>query len=200
MEREVVLRTARLVVTTWDAADLDDLHRMHSDAATMRFIGGRPETRAESEARLARYLDEQSTRGWTKWRVVTTDGHFVGRAGYGAYEEDRDLGYTLARRWWGKGLATEVSLALVDWHREHPALRTSESGGAMDLWGFADIDNVASVRVLAKAGLRFVETRQAFGAPCAFFRLEDRTGVAGRDGSTAESGSAASESERSALD
>ncbi|MFN8158628.1 MAG: GNAT family N-acetyltransferase [Candidatus Nanopelagicales bacterium] len=172
VEREVVLRTARLLVTTWDASDLDDLHRMHSDPATMRFIGGRPETRAESEARLARYLDEQSTRGWTKWRVVTTDGRFVGRAGFGAYDDDRDLGYTLARAWWGKGLATEVALALVDWHREHPAPCASDPARSMDLWGFADIDNLASLRVLAKAGLRFVETRQAFGTTCVFLRLD----------------------------
>lgn len=173
MEREVVLRTARLVVTAWDAEDLDDLHRMHSDPATMRFIGGRPETRTESQTRLERYLDEQSTRGWTKWRVTTTDDRFVGRAGFGDYDDDRELGYTFARAWWGQGFATEAATALVDWHREHPASRASDRGGQMGLWGYADLDNLASVRVLAKAGLRFVETRQAFGTPCAFFRLDE---------------------------
>ena len=64
----------------------------------------------------------------------------------------------------------------------------------MDLWGFADIDNTASVRVLAKAGLTFVESRPMYGSTCVFFRWTGpRDGAVG-DGSIAESGSAASES------
>lgn len=189
-----MLRTERLVVTTWLPDDLDDLHRLHSDAIAMRYLGGRTETRAESEARLARYLDEQSSQGWTKWRVVTGDDRFVGRAGFGVWDDDRELGYALLRPWWGDGLATEVATALVDWHRRHPAPRTSERGGSMDLWGFADIDNTASVRVLAKTGLTFEETRPLYGSTSVFFRWKEPSDVAGGDGAIAESGSAASES------
>ena len=69
MERRVILQTARLSVTTWLPADVDDLNRLHSNPATMAFIGGRPETRHESGVRLDQYLDEQATRGWTKWRL-----------------------------------------------------------------------------------------------------------------------------------
>lgn len=194
MEREVVLRTERLVVTTWLPDDLDDLLGLHSDAIAMRYLGGRTETRAEAEARLARYLDEQSSQGWTKWRVARADDRFVGRAGFGAWDDDRELGYALLRRCWGHGFATEVARALVGWHALHPVPRTSERGGPMDLWGFADIDNTASVRVLAKAGLTFVETRPMYGSTCVFFRWTGpRDGAVG-DGSIAESGSAASES------
>ncbi len=192
MRREVVLRTARLVVTTWLPDDLDDLHRLHSDATTMRFIGGRTETPAESAARLDRYLDEQATLGWTKWRVEASSG-FVGRAGFGVYDDDRELGYTLARRVWGRGLATEVATALVGWHDLHPAPRSAERGGVRDLWGYADSDNTASVRVLVKAGLSFVETRPAYGTTCAFFRREPPPGVAVGERAIAESASAASE-------
>ncbi len=192
MRREVVLRTARLAVTTWLPDDLDDLHRLHSDPVTMRYIGGRTETRAESAARLHRYLDEQATRGWTRWRVESTSGEFVGRAGLGSYDDDRELGYTLARRVWGRGLATEVATALVGWHDLHPAPRSAGRGGVRDLWGYADIDNTASVRVLVRAGLSFVETRPAYGTTCAFFRREP-PGVAVGERVIAESASAASE-------
>jgi RimJ/RimL family protein N-acetyltransferase len=172
VERVVILRTSRLAVTTWVPEDLDDLHRLHSDPGTMTFIGGRVETRDESAVRLTQYLTEQDTRGWTKWRVEAADGRMIGRGGFGVYTEDRELGYTIARPHCGRGHATELAAALVDWHRTHPASRRPGDGWRMELWAYADVDNVASVRVMGKAGLRFVETREHAGRPHAFFRLD----------------------------
>jgi RimJ/RimL family protein N-acetyltransferase len=172
VERDVILRTDRLVVTTWLPEDLDDLNRLHSDPVTMAFIGGRREAREASAARLDRYLVEQIARGWTKWRVQDSDGRMIGRAGFGEYAEDRELGYTIGRDFWGQGLATEVATALVDWHTVNPSSWSSDEARPMRLWGYADIDNVASIRVLAKSGLRSIETREHAGRPYAFFRLE----------------------------
>ena len=174
MVRRIILQTARLRVTTWLPADLDDLNHLHSDPITMAFIGGRPETRDESAVRLDQYLGEQVTRGWTKWRVESTGGQMIGRAGFGAYVEDRELGYTIAREHCGQGLATEVSAALVDWHQANPTLWPDDVARPMRLWGYADIDNVASIRVLAKSGLRPIGTREHSGRPYAFFRLDPK--------------------------
>ncbi len=160
-------------MTTWAAEDLDDLHRLHSDPVTMTFIGGRMETRDESSARLTQYLTEQDARGWTKWRVQTEDGRMVGRGGFGDYAGDRELGYTIDRQQCGRGLATELASALVAWHVAHPATAGHDGDRPMRLWGYADVDNVASVRVMTKAGLRFVETREHAGRPHTFFRLDD---------------------------
>jgi RimJ/RimL family protein N-acetyltransferase len=173
VEHVVILRTNRLVVTTWAAEDLDDLHRLHSDPVTMTFIGGRVETRDESSARLTQQLAEQDTRGWTKWRVQTENGRMIGRGGFGRYDEDRELGYTIDRHQWGQGLATELASALVAWHVANPATAEPDGVQPMRLWGYADVDNVASIRVMTKAGLRFVETREQAGRPHAYFRLDD---------------------------
>jgi RimJ/RimL family protein N-acetyltransferase len=172
MERRIILQTARLSVTTWLPSDLDDLNRLHSDPVTMAFIGGRPETRDDSAARLGRYLDEQAARGWTKWRAESTNGRMIGRAGFGEYAEDRELGFTIGRDLWGQGLATQLATALVGWHAANPAFRSPDAAMPMRLWGYADIDNVASIRVLAKSGLRPVETREHAGRPYVFFRLD----------------------------
>jgi RimJ/RimL family protein N-acetyltransferase len=50
-----------------------------------------------------------------------------------------------------------------------------DGAGPMRLWGYAAIDNLASIRVLAKSGLHPVETRAHAGRPYAFFRLEPPT-------------------------
>lgn len=85
MQRRFVLATNRLRVTTWLPEDVEDLHRLHADPVTMRWVRhGPPETRAEIQRLFASYLDEQDDRGWTKWRVADRDGLLVGRARFGA--------------------------------------------------------------------------------------------------------------------
>jgi ribosomal-protein-alanine N-acetyltransferase len=172
VERAVIVRTDRLAVTTWLPDDLDDLNRLHSDPVTMAFIGGRAECMDESSARLARYLHEQATRGWTKWRVADQGGRMIGRAGFGGYAGDRELGYMFDRSLWGHGLATEVAIALIRWHTRNPASRP-DIDEPMRLWAYAAVDHTASVRVMTKAGLRFVETREHDGRPYAFFVQDD---------------------------
>jgi [ribosomal protein S5]-alanine N-acetyltransferase len=173
VNRAVILQTDRLTVTTWLPGDLDDLNHLHSDPVTMAFIGGRPETLDDSSARLTRYLQEQATRGWTKWRVENQHGRMIGRAGFGAYAGDRELGYTLDQSVWGHGLATEVAIALTRWHTANPASRSPDGHEPRQLWAYAAVDHTASVRVLTKAGLRFVGTREHDGRPYAFFVQDD---------------------------
>ena len=56
-----------------------------------------------------------------------------------------EFGYVLARQWWGRGLMTEALTAVVEWALAQPDIfRVS---------GCCDIDNVASARVMEKAGL-----------------------------------------------
>ncbi len=163
MQRRIVLATNRLRVTTWLPEDVEDLHRLHSDPVTMRWVrDGRPETRSETERLLASYLDEQHDRGWTKWRVADRDGVLVGRAGFGAHGDGRwrELGYTLRRDLWGRGIATEVATGLVDWHR-----------GRVDaeLWALAAVENVPSRRVLEKVGFGYVSGAEHNAMPCALY-------------------------------
>ena len=53
----------------------------------------------------------------------------------------------------------------------HPASRSSGLDDPMQLWAYAHVDNIASVRVMTKAGLRFAELREHNGRPYTFFTL-----------------------------
>lgn len=57
------------------------------------------------------------------------------------------LGYVLGRRHWGRGFMTEALTALVDWSLAQPAIFRAQA--------FCDIDNLASARVMEKAGMQF---------------------------------------------
>jgi RimJ/RimL family protein N-acetyltransferase len=170
MHRQVVLTTERLQVTTWLPEDVDDLHRLHSDPVTMRWVRNRrPETRAEVETLVASYRTEERDRGWTKWRIADRDNMLLGRAGFGTCDggDGRELGYTLRRDHWGYGVATEIAAGLVDWHR-----RNSDA----QLWAFAAAENAANRRVLEKVGFDLVGNTKHNGMPCALYRLDSRPG------------------------
>ncbi len=160
-----MLRTHRLVLTTWLPGDSEDLFRLHSEPTTMLHVGpGRPETPEECDRRLDTYLSEQRSRGWTKWRVQTPDGSMIGRAGFGAHGPNRELGYTLAPACWGRGLATELAGALVNWHDANPDAHLHR-----ELWAYAAVPNVASQQVLEKVGFEFVGHRDHHATLCAFY-------------------------------
>jgi len=56
-----------------------------------------------------------------------------------------DLGYVLARPYWGQGIMTEAVRAVVNW-----ALSQEE---ICRVWAVCDVDNKASARVLEKVGM-----------------------------------------------
>jgi RimJ/RimL family protein N-acetyltransferase len=56
-----------------------------------------------------------------------------------------DFGYVLNRRYWGRGLATEAARFVVTWASELPVIDR--------IWAVCDAENLASARVLEKAGL-----------------------------------------------
>ena len=56
------------------------------------------------------------------------------------------MGYVLARAYWGKGYMTEALRKLVAWALEQPEISR--------IWSVCDIENRASARVMEKAGMR----------------------------------------------
>jgi [ribosomal protein S5]-alanine N-acetyltransferase len=60
--------------------------------------------------------------------------------------EKWELGFVLAQRYWGQGFMTEAIRAVINW-----ALCR---GGIFRVWAVCDIDNLASARVMEKAGMQ----------------------------------------------
>jgi RimJ/RimL family protein N-acetyltransferase len=75
-----------------------------------------------------------------------------------------ELVYSLEPEWWGRGFATEVGRAAVDW-----AFATH---GWPRIVGATDTPNVASALVLERIGMRFVrEGTLEPGLPCVFYEI-----------------------------
>lgn len=150
----VVLTTKRLYLRTFTLEDAPLLHELDSDPEVMRYIsGGKPTPLAVYVERklpqwVALYGQGEGIGFWAVQERDTDD--FVG---WFHLRPDRDepdameLGYRFHRRVWGKGYATEGSLALIekaftDWGVDKVVARTL-------------IGNRASQRVMEKCGLVF---------------------------------------------
>ena len=96
---------------------------------------------------------ETRQRGWEvgddlAW-VLTIKGHdrVIGMVGIRLRGFKPDIGYVLARAYWGKGLMAEVARAVVDLAFTDPGIHR--------VWAVCDVDNRASARVMEKVGMTF---------------------------------------------
>jgi RimJ/RimL family protein N-acetyltransferase len=143
-----MLETARLRLRRLCLSDEPDLLALDSDPEVMRYVGSPPGLRSAEETahRVSeRIRADHGARGW--WVVEgRDDGVFHGLGlllpmpGGG----DVEVGYRLARRSWGRGIATEAASALVDY-----AFRVLELPRTVAV---VYPENRASRRVLEKLG------------------------------------------------
>lgn len=161
---KVFLETSRLILREFTEADAADLFALNADPEVMRYIGPSDLGDVEAYRERIRTLNipyYASHPGFGVWAAVEkTGGAFLGwfilrhaldcrfAAEAGFRSGDVELGYRLRKAVWGMGYATEGSLALVDRAFADPAVAFVVSS--------ALAGNVASIRVMEKAGLRRV--------------------------------------------
>ena len=150
-EPEYPIRTARLLLRPYQPDDVDAVHAYERLPETVRYLSNEPMGRAEAEALVTRRVDSSTLGGMGEVANMIIElaqtGELVGDCvlfwyGHGQAE----VGYVLSPAHYGRGYATEVVGAL---------LRLGFDGlGMHRITGRLDARNVASARVLERAGLR----------------------------------------------
>jgi RimJ/RimL family protein N-acetyltransferase len=147
----VFLETERLLLRRFAEADVDHLLALHNDPEVMRFIDGGGTTSREEVER--EYRERFAGDGY--WAAVEkATGEFVGWFGFhpteGGDPGEVELGYRLKRSAWGKGYATEGSRAFIR--------KGFMELGVRRVWAQTMAVNLASRRVMEKAGLKHART------------------------------------------
>jgi len=113
----LVLETERLRLRPFRPSDFDDYAALCADPEVMRFLGeGVPFSRAQSWRYLAFIVGHWHLRGYGLWAVEEKEtGAFVGRIGFADPEgwPGFELAWTIVRRCWGRGYATEGARAAL---------------------------------------------------------------------------------------
>lgn len=165
-----MIETPRLLLREFRTQDLAALHALVADPAVMRFSDG-IESEADAGRRLDGYREAYVRHGFGKWAVVHKESaRVIGYCGFGIEEFDGqrepELGFRLAPKFWGLGLASEAALACS----QH-AFATL---GFQRFLGFAHPENIASIRILEKLGMRHLGNRTFHGGPVVVYVSRDR--------------------------
>jgi RimJ/RimL family protein N-acetyltransferase len=155
----MTLETGRLILAPWQAADWIAFRPIATDPEVMRYItGGVPWTDGQIQAFVERQLKVYRERGFCRWKLVEkASGESIGFCGVGFWKDsmEPEIGWWLARRWWGRGLATEAATT---------ALRDAFERVQLDrLISVAERENRASIRIMQKLGLTFGREFEAEG-------------------------------------
>jgi len=156
-----MIETERLLLRRPSREDLDAIHRMRSDPAVVRFIGGKPLSREEAWQRLTRSAGNWALLGYGFFAVIErASGRLVGEAGLmqahrglgTSFDPFPEAGWVLSRDVQGRGYATEAGLVAHDWFER--------SFGHQRTVCIIAPENAASRRVAAKLGYT------PFGSAC----------------------------------
>jgi RimJ/RimL family protein N-acetyltransferase len=152
---DTIFETTRLRCRRWRKADLDAVFEVYSDPVGARFIGdGTPITRDECMTWLAVTERNYATRGYGMFALEdrATD-RIVGFCGlvHPGGQAEPEIKYAFHRSTWGQGLASEAVPALLAYGAQTFAMARIVATVAPD--------NLASQRVLRKAGATLAQVR-----------------------------------------
>jgi ribosomal-protein-alanine N-acetyltransferase len=150
MTAEVFIETPRLIIRTVTIADVDDVAR------TWELDEG-PISRADAERQIDWMFTNHAKNEPGKLRhlclaiILKDTGEFIGWCGLDHLDTtktDPALFYLLKAHYWGQGLATEATRALLH-YAFGPMNLASLHGGVAP-------ENIASKRVMEKAGMKYL--------------------------------------------
>lgn len=148
----VRLETERLLLRWFTFDDVEAFYELGSSPLIVRYVGNQPfASRDVARATLAAApLSDYATYGYGRFACVWKEsGAVIGACGpkFLPETQDVDWGFRFLPSFWGIGLATESSLAVIAYAREQLALER--------LVAWVHPDNVGSTRVLKKLGFSF---------------------------------------------
>ena len=123
----VILTTERLILRPWRQDDLEDFFSYASVDGVGQMAGWKPhESREESQVILQRFIDKKRVF------AIEYQGKAIGSLGIEEYDEKimpeladkkcREIGYVLAKPYWGQGLMPEAVKRVIRWLFEEVGL------------------------------------------------------------------------------
>lgn len=167
--------TERLRLRKFRPDDLARLSEIYRDPEVMRYIGqGLPYSEAQTEKSLKAMIEHWQKHGFGLWAVdYKDDGNLIGFCGLQFLDntDEVEVGYRLARAYWGRGLASEGTRASLDYGFNTLALDR--------IVAVVQHKNIASQRVLEKAGLCYEKDACYYRTDVKYYALSRKAWVGG---------------------
>lgn len=145
------LHGERVWLRPWRARDLAPFAALNSDPPVFAHLPG-PLDRAQSDALAHRFSDELASNGFGFWALelpgVAPFAGFIGlnQPSFNShFTPCIEVGWRLARPFWGRGYATEAARLAIAFAFEQLALR--------EVVAFTTVDHIRSRRVMVRLGM-----------------------------------------------
>ncbi len=164
-----LFETDRLLLRELSPEDAEEFYFLNLDPDVVRYTGDPPFPNIVDASRFLENYDQYQKFGFGRWAVTLKEnGEFIGWCGlkYSPELNGVDLGFRFFKKHWGKGYATEAAKGCIHFGFNHL--------GLTKIFGRAMKDNKASLRVLEKSGLIFVEEIEFEQHPGMFYSFEKK--------------------------
>ena len=151
----VILTTPRLILRTTTERDIAVLQdRIFGDSDVMRYaFGGAPMAKDKSEGFMRKFFTFGNSLTGMAVLTENPEGEVIGFAGLFSCDalgaDDFEIGFLLARRFWRKGIATEIGEAQLAFGFDR--LKCAR------LLGLVNPQNAPSIHALQKLGMHYLK-------------------------------------------
>lgn len=147
----VWLETPRLILRDFQQEDLHQLALILANPQVMEFSPTGILSVSQVQAKIDSFITSYKKFGFGKWAVMFKDNKLIGYCGIAVEQIDKvdelEIGYRLDLEFWGRGLATEAASTTIQYGFEQLKFPYS--------LGIVERENLASVRVLEKLGMKY---------------------------------------------
>ncbi len=162
-----LLESERLVFRKFELDDLPLLIEQRSDPDMNRYLGGVKMQNSEALAkRIQFYMSCVEKFGFGMCAMFLKEtGEMIGAAGLQPLEDtgEIEVGYSLIKEYWGRGLGTEAAIRWMNFG--------FETKGLERIVAVANVDNIASRRIMEKIGMKYEKTEPHYDIDCAFYAI-----------------------------
>jgi ribosomal-protein-alanine N-acetyltransferase len=170
----LILETDRLILRELKLSDAEAFFAMDNNPNVHRYLWNKPVQKIEETIEVIAFVRKQYVdNGIGRFAMISKEtNEFVGWAGIKYNTEVLnnkinfyDIGYRLDEKFWGKGYASEATLAWLKYAFETMNIKTMEAA--------AHIDNIASNKILQNIGMQRTEQYIDDGATWNWYELEN---------------------------
>ena len=167
-----MITSKRLYLRKFKAGDCELLFNLDSNLIVHEHLYNMPmKSLSEAKKYISHLLNQYDKYGLGRLIVFDKKNNFIGWAGLkynistiNNISNFYDLGFRLKPKYWRKGVATECSLAILDYYKNHNNIINN-------IYAIASIDNIASNQVLLKSGLKFINEFSLAGKSVNWYKL-----------------------------